>query len=41
LRQLGIAEYKGKNFFKAMAHIGKTEGFVGFFKGIFFKNKLF
>jgi hypothetical protein len=33
LRQLGIAEYKGLNFFKAMGHIAKTEGFKGFLKG--------
>jgi len=33
LRQLGIPEYKGLNFWKAMKHIAKTEGFVGFLKG--------
>jgi len=33
LRQLGIAEYKQLNFIRAMIHIGKTEGFKGFFKG--------
>jgi solute carrier family 25 phosphate transporter 23/24/25/41 len=33
LRQLGIAEYKSLNFFKAMARMWRTEGFNGFLKG--------
>jgi len=33
LKQLQIVDYKSLNWFRAMIHMGKSEGFYGYFKG--------
>ncbi len=34
LRQLQIVDYKNLNVWRSMVHMGQSEGFYGFFKGI-------